>query len=260
MSADAPHADGDAGPTAGPTTDPEAALELVARALGHRFADPAHLVAALTHRSFRNERPQLAPRDNERLEFLGDAVLDLVVAELLVATYPNAREGELTRRRADLVCEATLAEVARELAVGAALRLGRGEDRSGGRQKPRLLASALEALVGAVHVDGGAEASSPLVARLLEGRLTEADDARDPKSLLQERLQQVHGSAPSYRLVGTHGPEHDQRFVALVEIEGRELGRGEGRSKADAERSAAGLALRTLEDPEADSGGEDGAA
>lgn len=229
------------------STSPEQLHALVAARLGHSFARAELLRTALTHRSFRNERPKLAPDDNERLEFLGDAVLGMTVAALVVEAFPDAREGELTRRRADLVCEAGLADVANDLGVGPALLLGRGEDRTGGREKPRLLASAFEALVGAVFLDGGPTAAVELVHRLFTARVDAAEDQRDPKSELQERLQSTVHRAPYYRLEKVEGPEHEQMFFVEVLDEERCLGRGEGRTKADAERDAARQALSTLE-------------
>ncbi len=215
-------------------------------AIGHSFGDESLLEAALTHRSFRNERPKLAPSDNERLEFLGDAVLGAAVAVLLFEAYPDAQEGELTRKRADLVCESTLAAIARDLDVGTALRLGRGEDKSGGREKPRLLASAFEAIVGAVYVDGGREAAHALVTRMFHERLTGATARRDHKSRLQEIVQARGESAPRYTLVRAEGPDHERRFFVSVSAGGTSA-EGEGRSKNEAEQAAACLALAQVE-------------
>ncbi len=218
----------------------------VAAAVGHEFSRPELLREALTHRSYRNERPHLAPSDNERLEFLGDAFLGLCVGKLLFDADPSAREGELTRKRADLVCEATLATVASELGVGPALRLGKGEDRSGGRDKPRLLASALEALVGAVLADAGIAVAWEVVARLFEPRLQTATAERDHKSRVQELLQAAHGRTPSYRLVRTEGPDHERTFAVELRLGDEVLATGSGRSKAEAEQEAAKKALETL--------------
>lgn len=219
----------------------------VAAALGHEFARPELLREALTHRSYRNERPQLAPSDNERLEFLGDAFLGMCVGKLLFDADPAAREGELTRKRADLVCEASLASIASELGLGPALRLGKGEDRSGGRDKPRLLASAFEALVGAVIADAGVARAWEVVARLFEPRLERATAERDHKSRVQELLQAAHGKTPSYRLVRTDGPDHERTFFVELVLGDDVLSTGSGRSKADAEQEAAQRALAHLE-------------
>ncbi|MFW5924520.1 MAG: ribonuclease III [Myxococcota bacterium] len=232
--------------------------ETVAGALGHRFTDPGLLEEALTHRSLRNERPNLAPRDNERLEFLGDAVLDLVVSALLWEAHPEAPEGELTRRRADLVCENTLSEVARDMGIGPAIRLGRGEERSGGREKPRLLASALEACMGAVYLDGGFAQALEVGRRLLSGRLGSVrPGASDFKSRLQETTQRAGAGTPTYELVRTDGPDHDRVFVVAVCVGDRTMAEAEGRSKLEAEQSAACSALEawrqeaSAEDPTA---------
>jgi len=221
----------------------DAARRRLLEALGHPFADEALLVDALTHRSFRNERPNLARADNERLEFLGDAVLGMGVAVLLADAYPDKGEGELTRLRADVVCERSLADVARALGVGEALRLGKGEERSGGRDKPRLLASAMEAVVGAVLTDGGPDAALGLVDRLFEEQVANATGRRDVKSRLQEWAQRVHGLTPSYRVLSTEGPDHERVFHVAVELGDTLLAEGRGRSKAAAERHAATKAM-----------------
>jgi ribonuclease-3 len=223
------------------------ALERLAAALGHRFADPRWLELAVTHRSYANERAAAASasdaaaldgRDNERLEFLGDAVIGLAAAALLTERFPAADEGELTRRRADLVSGPALARIARSLDLGPALRLGVGEERTGGRDKPRLLASALEACVGALHRDAG-----PLVALAAARRLLED---RDPKSRLQERLQDEGRATPRYELAAEHGPEDPWRYEVVVRSGDETLGAGRGRSKVEAERDAARAALRAL--------------
>lgn len=226
--------------------DWEAMRRGVAERLGHDFAQPELLRDALTHRSFRNERPNEAPADNERLEFLGDAVLGAGVAYLLHQAFPEAREGELTRRRAELVSEGGLLTAAEDLALGAALRLGKGEARSGGRQKPRLLASAVEACLGAVYLDGGPDAALEAVRRLFGERVHTASARRDAKSRLQEIVQGRQRTTPRYVHLAARGPDHARIFEAAVEVDGEEIARGEGRSKADAERAAAIAALEHL--------------
>lgn len=228
--------------------DWEVMRRAVGERLGYVFAQPELLRDALTHRSFRNERPQEAPADNERLEFLGDAVLGAGVAFLLHEAFPEAREGELTRRRAELVSEGGLLTVAEDLSLGAALRLGKGEARSGGRQKPRLLASAVEACLGAVYLDGGPEAALGVVRRLFGERVHTASARRDAKSRLQELVQARQKTTPRYVHLAAHGPDHARLFEAAVEVDGDEVARGEGRSKADAERAAAAAALERLVD------------
>lgn len=228
-----------------PTEDPLGRLQ---EGIGYYFEDLSLLRDALTHRSFVNEHPDRAPNDNERMEFLGDAILDLAASALLWRQYPQAREGELTRRRADLVCESSLAEIARKLEIGELLRLGKGEERSGGREKPRLLASALEALIAAVYLDAG-EQEAISVARALLAPYVDAlqPGESDYKSRLQELLQGQGKSAPSYALLGTEGPDHDRTFHVEVRHGDQRLGRGSGRSKLIAEQLAAKNALRELE-------------
>jgi ribonuclease-3 len=227
--------------------DDEPQLRQLAEAMGHEFSDLLLLRDALTHRSFANERPKLARADNERLEFLGDAVLALVVSTLLFERYPEAREGELTRRRADLVCEASLERVARSIDLGPLLRLGNGEERSGGREKPRLLASALEACFAAVYLDGGVDAAMRVGRRLLADRIDAAvAGAGDFKSRVQELVQSHGRVAPTYTLVAIEGPDHDRRFRVQIEVAGRVRGVGQGRSKVEAEQAAAKEAFESL--------------
>lgn len=227
-------------------------------ALGHEFSDLSLLRDAVTHKSLAHERPRLAPRDNERLEFLGDSIVGLVASTVLYDRYPDAPEGELTRRRADLVCEAGLTAIARDLSLGAALRLGRGEESSGGRNKPRLLSSAVEACLAAVYVDGGLEAVLAVGRRLLSPHL---DDDRpgssDYKSRVQEIVQGRGRPTPIYRVAATEGPDHARRFTVDIIVGDAELGRGVGRSKTEAEQAAAAEALEHLiadEDPAAGEG------
>lgn len=219
----------------------------VARGLGHRFNNPQLLLDALTHKSFVNERPREAPVDNDRLEFLGDAVLQWAVSALLWRHYPDAPAGEMTRRRADLVCEDGLRQVASELGIADALRLGKGEARSGGRDKPRLLSSALEACIAAVFLDGGEETALEVCRRLFEPRLGElAPGTRDFKTRLQEHLQREGRPRPRYGVEATTGPDHARRFRVCVRVDGDALAEGEGNSKGEAEQLAAELALRAL--------------
>jgi ribonuclease-3 len=218
------------------------------RELGYSFADASLLLDALTHRSFKNENPALTSTDNERLEFLGDAVVGMVVASMLYVQFPDADEGELTRRRADLVSERGLAEAAQAIGIGPAMRLGKGEEKSGGRSKPRLLSSALEACIGAVYSDGGAEAAFQAARRVFEPRLrTSAPGHRDAKSKAQEWAQAHLGGTPSYRLIGAEGPNHEREFAVALELHEEVVATGKGRSKVEAEQSAAEAALRVWE-------------
>lgn len=227
--------------------DFETELARIEDALGHAFTDRSLLRDALTHRSFANERPERAPSDNERLEFLGDSLVGSAVAALLVERYPQAAEGELTRRRAELVREASLAAIARELDIGAALRLGKGEERQGGREKPRLLASAFEACLGAVLLDGGPALAFHVARRHFEPRLESfGAGERDFKSKIQELVQARGLAAPTYELVAADGPDHDRVFEVALAIAGERLAVARGRSKLEAEQDAASQAFQRL--------------
>lgn len=213
--------------------------------LCYRFTDPRLLELALTHRSWCAEHD--GSSSNERLEFLGDAVLDLVVAHRLYDRYGDLTEGALAKTRASLVNSATLAEVGRSIGLGALLRLGRGEDVSGGREKPSLLADALEAVIGAVYLDGGLHAADGVVGRLLDANLEAAARApgrTDFKTRLQE-LTARRGFGPPAYTVTTSGPSHHQLFRAAVSA-GSASGVGEGSTKKDAEQHAAEIAYSAL--------------
>jgi ribonuclease-3 len=214
--------------------------------LGHHFAEPGAILLALTHRSWCAENAGTA--SNERLEFLGDAVLGLIVTDHLFTTHPEMPEGSLAKVRAAVVSEPTLAEVATELGVGEAVRLGKGEAASGGRNKASILSDALEAIIGAVYVDGGVEAARHIVLSMLGARMdaaAEGPGGGDYKSQLQELAARQFESAPVYEL-GDEGPDHEKRFFARVLIDGSVAGEGEGRSKKGAEQAAAGAALARL--------------
>jgi ribonuclease-3 len=217
--------------------------------LGYVFRDRALAETALTHTSWRNEAPSPGRADNERLEFLGDAVLALVVSDLLMRRLPDSAEGDLTRARAALVSEGGLARAAGTLDLGRFLFVGRGEERTGGRGRPSILADALEALMGAVYLDGGLEAVAAAVARLFQSELGDLEShARlDYKSRLQERAQALWQVAPVYQVVAESGPDHDKRFEVALSFAGREWARASGRSKKEAEQSAAAVALETIE-------------
>jgi len=219
--------------------------------LAHVFVSPALLVDALTHKSHLNENPSPSRSDNERLEFLGDAVLNLVIGHLLMERFPERREGELSLARAAIVSEAGLAQVAEELGLGEWLYLGRGEEQTGGRRKPSLLADALEAVLAAVYLDAGFqrvfEVGRSLFGARLEG-LAVAGTA-DFKTRLQEHAQGTLRETPRYQVVGERGPDHDKTFEVAILLAGRELARGEGRSKKEAEQRAAERALALLSPP-----------
>jgi ribonuclease-3 len=223
----------------------EARTQLEA-ALGHPFADGAHLDAALVHRSYCAEHPEAC--SNERMEFLGDAVLGLSVTVHVFAAYPNLPEGELAKLRASVVNAEVLAEVAGEIGLGDALLLGKGEDASGGRAKPSILADAMEAVIAAVHLDGGWEAADQLVMRLLGDRIREGASGpggRDYKTRLQELAAHRFDQLPRYQ-VRAEGPDHSKQFFATVLLRGEVYGAGEGRSKKHAEQAAARAAWERL--------------
>lgn len=213
--------------------------------LEYSFGQPGLLRLALTHRSVSSEDP--ARNDNERLEFLGDAVLQLVVTDLLYDSYPQLAEGQMAKVRAAAVSRPTLAEVARLLRLGDHVELAPSEEATGGRAKDSILADAVEAIIGAVYLDGGIEPARELVLRFWEKRV--AERAKDPgvkdyKTRLQE-LTARDGRRPEYRVEGK-GPDHDRRFTAVVSVSGTAYGSGEGRSKKEAEQDAARKALDEL--------------
>lgn len=217
---------------------------------------------ALTHRSFAFERGD-GTDHNERLEFLGDAILEAIVTDLIYRDYPEIPEGEMARLRASVVNTRSLATVAREIGLGSEIRLGRGEEASGGRDKASLLADTLEAVVGAVYLDRGYEAVRAALAGIFRNRLAVSHAGKeryDAKTALQEVVVRLTGGAPLYR-VASSGPDHDKRFSAQVRIDGREMGTGEGRSKKEAEYNAARQALAQIDEaPEARDGEESSGA
>jgi ribonuclease-3 len=217
--------------------------------VGHRFAQPELLSQALTHASFGHEKRQRLP-DNQRLEFLGDAVLQLVVTDELFRRFPGLPEGRLTVQRATIVNRHHLQSLAREVGLGEELILGRGEESSQGRERSSILADAMEAVIGAVFADAGWEPARALVLRLLEPSLAQlAQDAApqaNPKGSLQEKLQAEGDDPPLYRCVSESGPPHARVYEVVVEWQKRELGRGKGASKKEAETRAAEAALAAL--------------
>jgi ribonuclease-3 len=227
------------------------------QSLGYQFREVALCEAALTHKSWLNERPGEARTDIYRLEFLGDAVIALVVSDLLMRRFPDHPEGELSKKRAAVVNETGLAHVAEVLALGQWIFLGRGEEQAGGRQKRSILADALEALVGAVYKDGGFEAAyqvtDRLFARSLDGAGLAAD--RDFKSRLQELSQARLHLAPTYTLLAQAGPDHDKTFEVAIFLGDKEYGRASGKSKKEAQQNAAARALETLTRPPSPSSG-----
>jgi ribonuclease-3 len=224
-----------------------AALE---QRVGHRFDDPSLLRRAMCHRSWVAEAPE-GEKSNERLEFLGDAVLGWVVADLVFRNYADLAEGALTDLRKSVVNAGALAELAVALELGDHLLLGRGEDAAGGREKTSILSDAMEAVLGAVYLDGGRDAAFDVVERLFAPRLSAAVDSLhrlDYKSALQELLAREGKPAPEYKVSST-GPDHDKTFTAKVKVARQTVGRGEGRSKKAAEQAAAAAAYESLVDP-----------
>jgi ribonuclease-3 len=221
-------------------------LAALQKTLGISFNDPSLLEQALVHRSYINENPGSAPASNERLEFLGDAVLGLVVAERLYQYFPYLTEGGMTRLRAALVCRDTLTRIAKTIRLGDYLYLGKGEEATGGRRKPANLARALEAVVGAIFLDQGLVTTGDLVLRLFGKELEKVASqgaAIDYKSQLQEIVQARGQPLPVYRVIETAGPDHDRRFTVEVRTGGVALGKGSGKSKKAAETEAARSAL-----------------
>ena len=229
-------------------------LEALFQRAGYRFRDGSLAAQALTHKSYSNENPRQAPEHNERMEFLGDAVLDFVISDLLMSGYPELSEGHLSKMRAGLVSEPALASVARDLGLGAHLRMGRGEAHSGGQDKDSILSDALEALFAAIYLDSaptdGVATIRQVVGRLFGERLRKAGGQRqlaDFKTELQERVQKHYKETVRYSITRERGPDHEKQFDAAVSLQNRELGRGSGRTKKQAEQEAARRALSALE-------------
>lgn len=218
--------------------------------LGIKWRERSLLLEALTHSSYlyENKSPKVTSH-NERLEFLGDAVLELVVSEYLFLECSEKPEGELTKMRAKIVCEPSLARVSRRLELGRYLLMGKGEERSGGRERPSILADAFEALLGALYLDQGLKAArefalrelSDIIKRVLSGKYDQ-----DYKTDLQELLQQKYGEAATYQVLSEEGPDHDKIFKVAVSHRGKIMGKGQGRTKKEAEQNAARVALNHL--------------
>ena len=229
------------------------ALDELSAHLGIDLREPELVRQAFVHSSFFNENPALAVGHNERLEFYGDAVIGVAVSRLLYELYPDEDEGFLTARRAALVNREALAEMALAIGLDRYLLLGRGETEGGGATRPSVLAACFEALAGALSLSHGTEATEGVLRRLFAPRVAElaelAGPPKSPKSRLQEWSQRHRGTKPSYQLVSTSGPAHDQRFRVAVVIDGDELGVGIGSSRQRAEEQAAGAALAALASP-----------
>ncbi len=232
------------------TDERKAALDRLQERFGYRFRDPDLLETALTHRSFVNENPDPVRPDNERLEFLGDAVLELCVSDMLMRQFPDQTEGRLSQLRASIVNEQPLAELAKGFAIGDCMLLGRGEESSGGRGKASLLANALEAVLAAIYLDGGFAVASGFICGLFAPLIRNEGQPpvyRDYKTVLQQIAQHRFRVTPRYTLIREYGPDHDKTFVVELALAGRIATTGTAKNKKEAEQRAAEKALREME-------------
>lgn len=221
-------------------------LELEGK-LGYEFKNKSLLETALTHSSYANENRGAGVNSNERLEYLGDAVLELISARYIYDLKPAMPEGRMTRLRSELVCEHSLYAVAKELSLGKYLRMGKGEDKNGGRERPSILADATEAVLAAMYLDGGFDVADAFVRRmLLNPESIKEKSAEDYKTELQELVQRNPNSHISYELIGESGPDHEKMFTFRVCLNGQEIGKGTGHTKKEAEQSSAREALKKL--------------
>lgn len=211
--------------------------------IGYKFHCRSYLEQALRHSSYVNERHMDRSENNERLEFLGDAVLELVTSEYLFRTYPVMPEGEATRTRASIVCEQTLALCAKDLELGSYLYLGKGEERTGGRQRPSVTSDALEALIGAIYLDGGFTSAKEFIDRFILNDIEHKQLFYDSKTILQEKMQGTYGKEVHYEVLKEEGPDHNKTFTVCVKMEEQVLGEGTGRTKKAAEQEAAYRAI-----------------
>ena len=211
--------------------------------IGYTFHDQELLLTALTHRSYYNEHKNEGPRNNERLEFLGDAVLELVTSEFLFYMEPELPEGQMTKMRASIVCEPTLAFCTMKLKLGEYLYLGRGEETTGGRLRDSIVSDAMEALIGAIYLDGGFANAKEFILRFILNDLEHKKLFFDSKTILQEMIQSKENGTVIYELLKEEGPDHDKLFTSRAMAGGEELGRGSGRTKKSAEQHAAYQAI-----------------
>lgn len=221
--------------------------------IGYKFKKPFYLKKALTHPSYMNEGGQRLAYNNQRYEFLGDAVIDLVIADLFLKLFPKKQEGALSKMRAKIVNEDSLARLAKQFSIGEFIYLGRGEAASGGREKPSILADCYEALIAAIYVDGGYKKAYKIVKRHFEEYLGLLKDDQqslsfDYKTKLQEVAQRIHRVSPQYHLISEEGPDHEKIFSTEVKISGDSYGIGNGRTKKDSEQDAARVALENIND------------
>ncbi len=222
-------------------------LKELERILGYEFKNRELLLTALTHRSYANENRGAGAVCNERLEFLGDSILGMSVARYLYKEFPNMPEGEMTRLRAELVCERSLFEASKKIRLGDFIRLGKGEESGNGRSRPSILADAVEAIIAALYLDGGKDHVHAFILKFILSSLDEKNKLRDYKTALQELIQRKSGNQLSYNIISESGPDHCKQFEAEVLLNGARIGVGSGKSKKEAEQEAAKNALSDLD-------------
>lgn len=213
--------------------------------IGYEFKDKELLRIALTHSSYANENKM--PVNNERLEFLGDSVLGFVTAEYLFSEFKGRPEGELTKLRAAVVCEKSLFRFAEKISLGQYIFMGKGEEHSGGRNRPSIVSDAFEAVIAAMYIDGGFDAVRPYILGFIKDAVKREANFKDNKSLLQEEIQKNKGNTLVYEEIGESGPDHEKVFSFVVKLNGKVIGEGQGKSKKEAEQAAAGDALLKLD-------------
>lgn len=221
-------------------------LNELEKKIGYRFQDFSYLEHAMRHSSFCNEQKMNRLNNNERLEFLGDAVLELVISEFLYLNYPKMPEGEATRKRASMVCEQTLALCARELELGKYLYLGKGEELTGGRERASVTSDAMEALIGAIYLDGGFTSAKEFIEKFILNGVGEKQLFYDSKTTFQEMMQSITTEPIHYELIGEKGPDHSKTFAVELFVGERSAGKGSGKSKKAAEQAAAYNAIMKL--------------
>lgn len=224
----------------------DSVINEVEKEIGYSFKDKGLLLEAVTHSSFVNEMRINKRSDYERLEFLGDSVLELISSEFLYEKYPEVPEGGLSKKRAAMVCEPSLAICARNMKLGKYIFFGKGEELAGGREKESILSDVVEAILGGIYLDSGLEASKEYVYRNILSSLQEDELFVDSKSMLQEKVSQGIGGVIEYEIVEEFGPEHDKSFVVSVSLDGKELAKGTGRTKKNAQQEAAKAALKLI--------------